>query len=266
MKVPDISVRNLRFGFGDKVIFENFSLELGAGGAGGLAGKDGGPPAVSGPPQERDNPLVILGPSGCGKTTLLRLLAGLLRPWSGEIETAPPAGETGLCSFVFQEPRLLPWKTALENASLPIERLLGKREARERAGHCLDMVSLGDFREAFPEELSGGQKQRVSIARAFACPGPFLLMDEPFQSLDIPLRRNLLDLTKKLLESEPRRLVAASHDPGEALYLGRRVIVLGQAPRGIVLDLAVGEKLPPAERAELEERILSVLSQGFAAE
>ncbi|MDR1587449.1 MAG: ATP-binding cassette domain-containing protein [Treponema sp.] len=244
MKAPDISVRNLCFGFGGRIVFENFSLELGAVGTDGPAGL-------------RDNPLVILGPSGCGKTSLLRLLAGLLRPRSGEIET--PAGEGGLCSFVFQEPRLLPWKTALENVSIPIERLLGKREARKQAKQYLGLVSLGDLCEAFPEELSGGQKQRVSIARAFAYPGSFLLMDEPFQSLDIPLRRNLLDLTKKLLESAPRRLVAVTHDPREALYLGRRVIVLGQPPQGLVLDLAVGENLPPAERAEMEERILAAM-------
>jgi NitT/TauT family transport system ATP-binding protein len=156
---------------------------------------------------------------------------------------------------VFQEPRLLPWKTALENVSLPIKGLLGKKEAVERARRCLGLVSLEDFCEAFPEELSGGQKQRVNIARAFACPGPLLLMDEPFQSLDIPLRGNLLNLTKRLLESEPRRLVAVTHDPREALCLGRRVIVLGPPPRGIVLDLSPGENLSPAERGELEDRI-----------
>ncbi|MDR1318538.1 MAG: ATP-binding cassette domain-containing protein [Treponema sp.] len=255
MNAPDLSIEKLCFSFGEKTIFENFSLALGG-------------EAAAGTP--RDNPLVILGASGCGKTTLLRLMAGLLRPDAGEIALrgggsgggAAAGGAAGkpdsggpACSFVFQEPRLLPWKTALANVSLPIEGLLGRKEARERARRYLGLVSMEDFCEAFPEELSGGQKQRVNIARAFACPGSLLLMDEPFQSLDIPLRRHLLDLTKKLLESSPRRLVAVTHDPREALYLGRRVIVLGRPPRGIVLDLNPEENLSPAERAELEDRI-----------
>jgi NitT/TauT family transport system ATP-binding protein len=263
VNTPDISIRKLCFSFGEKTVFENFSLELG-----------GGSRAAGTP---RDNPLVILGASGCGKTTLLRLMAGLLRPDLGEITLPSGAGDAAAggtegnadsagsggpaCSFVFQEPRLLPWKTALANVSLPLEGLLGKKEARKRARYYLGLVSLEDFCEAFPEELSGGQKQRVSIARAFACPGPLLLMDEPFQSLDIPLRRHLLDLTKKLLESAPRRLVAVTHDPREALYLGGRLIVLGRPPRGIVLDLNPGKNLPPAERAELEDHILEAMER-----
>jgi NitT/TauT family transport system ATP-binding protein len=223
-----LSVKNLTFGFGDTPLFENFSLALG-----------------------EESPAVILGPSGCGKTTLLRLLAGLLRPPGPDagqnaappslIEAAPSA------SFVFQEPRLLPWMTALDNVILPIKRRLGRCEAEDRARCFLDLVSLGDKASSFPEELSGGERQRVSIARAFAFPAPVIFMDEPFQSLDIPLRLELMDMILALLETERRLLIAVTHEPREAVYLGRRIIVLGKPPCGMVFDERVS--LTRTERA-----------------
>jgi ABC-type nitrate/sulfonate/bicarbonate transport system ATPase subunit len=177
-------------------------------------------------------PVAILGPSGCGKTTLLRLMAGLLRPSSGDIHyklqsgTLPASAGGPGTAFVFQEPRLLPWLTVLENVILPIEKKLGKAGAVKRARRFLRLLSLEGKENARPDELSGGQRQRVSIARAFAYPAPALFMDEPFQSLDIPLRVRLMDITLKLLAEEPRLIVAVTHDPREAVYLGRRIIVL----------------------------------------
>lgn len=242
-----ISVRSLSFGFAGKLIFDRFSADL-----------DGG---------EAGRPLVILGPSGCGKTTLLKLLGGLLEPQGGEIRFS---GEgTAKTSFMFQEPRLLPWLTVLENTSLPLEKEFGKEEARERARHFLSLVSLEDKEDAYPLKLSGGQAQRVSMARAFAWPAAALLMDEPFQSLDIPLRINLMDLCLSLQErenssGENRLLVAVTHDPREAVYMGGRIIVLGKAAEGIVFDRVVD--LRPEDRAygaaaagELEVELIRVL-------
>jgi NitT/TauT family transport system ATP-binding protein len=252
-----ILIKKLCFGFGEKIIFENLDIEL--------AG---------------EGPTVILGPSGCGKTTLLRLMAGLLKPRSGEISIEDGSGQgaagssTGAANlsgpavpstgpaFVFQEPRLLPWKTVLENVSLPIERLLGGDEAEDRARHYLKLVSLGDSLNAFPDELSGGQKQRVSLARAFAYPASTVLMDEAFQSLDIPLRRHLLDLTLALLKDKPRRLVAVTHDPREALYLGGEILILGRPGEGIVFKRTVDPETrtySPAELAGLEKEMLACL-------
>jgi NitT/TauT family transport system ATP-binding protein len=230
-----IQINKLCFGFGEKIIFENLDLELSG-----------------------DGPAVILGPSGCGKTTLLRLMAGLLKPRSGDIRIEDADGP----AFVFQEPQLLPWKTALENVSLPVERLLGRDEAGERAGHYLNLVSLGDKLTAFPDELSGGQKQRVSLARAFAYPASAVLMDEPFQSLDIPLRRHLLDLTLALLKDRPRRLVAVTHDPREALYLGGQILILGRPGEGIVFNRTLdfeSSVYGPPELARLEGEMLACL-------
>jgi NitT/TauT family transport system ATP-binding protein len=243
----NISIRNLRFGFTEKPLFDNFSLDL-----------DEGPTA-------------LLGASGCGKTTLLRLMAGLLQPGFPGNGGNPGTVERGgsAVSFVFQESRLLPWYTALENVSLPIEAKLGKAEARDRAMHFLELVSLADKAAAYPAELSGGQAQRASFARAFAYPAPIILMDEPFQSLDLPLRIQLMDMVLSLLAAEKRLAVAVSHDPREAAYLGRRVLVLGRPQHGngttgIVLDEPVDLSSEdraygsPAQAA-LERRLLAAL-------
>jgi NitT/TauT family transport system ATP-binding protein len=130
--------------------------------------------------------------------------------------------------------------TALENAALPIERALGKKPARERARYFLELAGLGDKIHRFPGELSGGQRQRVNLVRAFAYPSPVILLDEPFQSQDIPLKLQLMDLVMTLLDREQGRLiVAVTHDPREALYLGRRIMVLGKP--------AAGREAPPAQ-------------------
>jgi NitT/TauT family transport system ATP-binding protein len=205
-----LSLRDLSFGFDEKLLFSDLSLELG-----------------------RENPVVFLGPSGCGKTTLLRLMAGLLRPVSGTIAWGE-GSEAPRCAFVFQEPRLLPWLSVLENVILPVKRL--GREGEARARHFLDLVSLGEKAGAYPGELSGGQRQRVSLARAFAYPAAVLFMDEPFQFLDLPLRIELMDTTLALLNEERCLLAAVTHDPREAVYLGERIILLGRPPSGIVLD------------------------------
>jgi len=216
-----IIIEDISFSYSEKIIFNGLNAVF----------------------DESDGPLVILGPSGSGKTTLLKLLGGLLKPLSGEINFLGEDGtekSTPVSAFMFQEPRLLPWLTVLENISIPLEKTFGKERAKARARDFLSLVSLEEKEKVFPAELSGGQAQRISMARAFAWSAPVLLMDEPFQSLDIPLRKNLMDLTLSLLEREKRLLVMVTHDPREAVYLGGRVIVLGRPGEGIVFDRVVG--------------------------
>jgi ABC-type nitrate/sulfonate/bicarbonate transport system ATPase subunit len=165
---------------------------------------------------------------------------------------------------MFQEPRLLPWLDVLENISIPLERAFGKEKAKARASDFLSLVSLEEKEKVFPLELSGGQAQRISMARAFAWSAPVLLMDEPFQSLDIPLRKNLMDLTLSLLGKEKRLLIMVTHDPREAVYLGGRVIVFGKSGEGIVFDRVVdyqgGKRIYGSPGgAELEREIINSL-------
>ncbi|MDR2029777.1 MAG: ABC transporter ATP-binding protein [Treponema sp.] len=230
-----IEMEGLSFGFGERPIFQDLNLRLGDA-----------------------SPVAILGPSGCGKTTLLRLVAGLLRPQGGTLRIRGPAEKV---SFVFQEPRLFPWLRVLENVSLPVKGMMGKKDAEDRARRLLALVSLEDRARAYPGELSGGQRQRVSIARAFAYPAPILCMDEPFQSLDIPLRLQLMDLILTLLKAEPRLVLTVTHDPREAVYMGRRILVLGPPPGGPVID----EPLPREERVygepgPMEGKLLRILA------
>jgi len=197
---------------------------------------------------------VILGPSGCGKTTLLHFLAGLRTPAKGNISspafdhstgenTSAMQGDTKVfsrrTSCVFQEPRLFPWRTVSENVRIPLRNLYSENEIDDRVGCFLSLVGLEGREHAYPAELSGGQRQRASLARAFAFPSSLVLMDEPFQSLDLPLRIQLMDVTLNLLKAEPRTVIAVTHDPREAIYLGNRVVVLGGRPVNVVLDRPV---------------------------
>ncbi|GHV83497.1 ABC transporter ATP-binding protein [Spirochaetia bacterium] len=238
-----IAIENLNFGFTEKRIFNGFSLTLGKNIA-------------------DENPVVFLGPSGCGKTTLLRLISGLIRQESGKITITDT--KNNRFSFVFQEPRLINSLNVLKNVMLPIEKLMGKAESEQRARHFLSLSSMESYLAAMPYELSGGQKQRVSIARAWAYPAPLILMDEPFQSLDIPLRIQLMDAVQTLMSAESRFLIAVTHDPREALYLGKRIIVLGSEGSGVVLDemLPVGTKhrrFVPEDLAGMEMRLIGAL-------
>jgi NitT/TauT family transport system ATP-binding protein len=141
---------------------------------------------------------------------------------------------------------------------------MGKADGEKRARRFLELVSLADKADARPGELSGGERQRVSIARAFAYPSPVIYLDEPFQSLDIPLRMELLEMTHSLIEGEGRLAVVVTHDPREAVYLGRRIIVLGKDAGGIVFDEPVNllreERAFGAEaHSRLEARLLPAL-------
>lgn len=239
-----LALRSVDFSFNSDIpVFRQLSVEFGA-----------------------ESPVMILGPSGCGKTTLLNLIAGLRRPDAGEI-----SNRIDSVSMVFQEPRLLPWKTVLENISLPLLRTMDKKAALEKARFFLELVSMKSLARAFPAELSGGQKQRVNLARAFACPGDLLLMDEPFQSLDLLMRIELMDLTRTLLDASAKefnnplfQVIIVTHDPREAVYMGKRIIVLGRRPQGIVLDecpdLPAEERLfGSASQGLMERRILEIL-------
>ncbi len=169
---------------------------------------------------------VILGPSGCGKTTLLNILAGMDSDYGGTVA----GGGAGSVSYLFQEPRLLPWKTVEGNLSFVLEGKMDQKETRGVIDHHLEIVGLSSFMKYYPHQLSGGMKQRVSIARAFSYPARIILMDEPFQALDLGTKLSLVTSFVKLWRQEPRTVVFVTHDIQEALLLGDRLFLLSSLP------------------------------------
>ena len=154
--------------------------------------------------------IALMGPSGCGKTTLLRVLAGLQTPDSGTVRVEP-----GRMACVFQEPRLLPWRTAAENVNAVLS---DRAQTMPQALIWLERLELADARDQYPAALSGGMQQRVAIARALAYDAPVLLLDEPFRALDAALRTRVIACIAA--ETQGRTLVLATHDPADADALG----------------------------------------------
>jgi len=185
------------------VVFDHFSLDI--------------------PPQTI---LSVVGPSGEGKTTLLQMAAGLLEPDGGSVRKEK--SEEGSVSYLFQECRLLGACTVYANVELALRSShASEAERRSIALHYLQMVGLSDSLGLYPAQLSGGMRQRVAIARAFAHPANLMLLDEPFQSLDIKLKFSLVDAFLELWEEQPRTTLFVTHDPKEALMLGDAVCCLG---------------------------------------
>jgi NitT/TauT family transport system ATP-binding protein len=179
----------------------------------------------------------LVGPSGCGKSTMLRVIAGLLAPTRGTV--AFPEGRPEI-AFVFQEPTLMPWARALENARLPLDLInLPRAEANERAAAALSRVGLKGFERAFPRELSGGMKMRVSIARALAARPKLLLMDEPFAALDEFSREALNDDLLKLWHEDGLTVIFVTHSVFESSYLSTRIVVMTPRPGTIAAEIAV---------------------------
>ncbi|RPF47456.1 NitT/TauT family transport system ATP-binding protein [Hydrogenoanaerobacterium saccharovorans] len=187
-----LSLHNVSFAYGEKQILYNVNLSLAAG-----------------------DKIALMGASGTGKTTLLRLMAGLNKPDSGTVEGIPPQG----VSMVFQENRLLPHLTVLDNLAL-----VAPHKSTVELVTLLADVGLGGEEKSYPKALSGGMKRRVAIARAIAFGSPLVLLDEPFSGLDEGTRRQTAAfLIRHTAESI---VVAVTHDPQEAQLLGARIVTL----------------------------------------
>lgn len=182
----------------------------------------------------------LVGPSGCGKTTLLRVLAGLQVASSGRVEIEPPArASRGEIAFVFQQPTLLPWRSAIENVMLSLQlsgTVVSKPQLRSRAEAELVAMELpGEAFTRFPRELSGGMRMRVSLARALVTGPSVLLLDEPFAALDDLSRSALGELLLRRWEERPFTAVLVTHNIAEAALLSHRVYVLNHGKLGDAL-------------------------------
>ncbi len=185
--------------------------------------------------------LSLLGPSGCGKSTLLRLIAGLSEPSGGTIAWQ---GHPAL-SFVFQEPTLMPWATALANVMLPLRLAgVGREERRERAAKALAQVGLAGFEKAYPRELSGGMKMRVSIARALVTRPKVLLMDEPFAALDEITRFKLNNDLLELWRRDGFTVIFVTHSVFESAFLSQRIAVMAARPGRVIEEIDIDAPYP----------------------
>jgi NitT/TauT family transport system ATP-binding protein len=205
--------------------------------------------------------VVVVGPSGCGKTTLLRMIAGLIRPttgaitignqalWQGSGKNSAAIGELG---FVFQQSNLFPWRTVVRNIALPLElRGMARRERMARAEELIELVGLKGFENAYPHELSGGMAQRAAIARALSHNPRILLMDEPFGALDAMTRDAMNFELQRIWMNLQSTVVFVTHSIPESVFLADRVISLAARPGRIVKTTEVSFARP--RQPELEQ-------------
>ena len=191
----------------------------------------------------------VVGPSGCGKSTLTRLIAGLMKPDTGEVwlhgeRVKSPRKTVGMA---FQNPVMLEWRTILENVMLPLEIVapsMPRAKREERARELLELVGLKGFEAKRPSQLSGGMRQRASLCRAIVHKPEVLIMDEPFGALDAFTREDLWQLMHRLRAEEPFTALLITHDLRESVYLADDVIVLSDRPARVQYRMRIDVPSP----------------------
>jgi ABC-type nitrate/sulfonate/bicarbonate transport system ATPase subunit len=191
----------------------------------------------------------LVGPSGCGKTTLLNLVARLDRNYEGEIRHGLPDGRTPRLGYVFQNPRLLPWRKVREN----VELALPPGADPAYVDHLFEVVGLTDAQHRYPERLSVGMSRRAALVRAFAVNPDLLLMDEPLVSLDPPTARRIRELIIRLWQERPHTVLFVTHDLAEAVELADRVVFLSTSPAMVLADICIDQPREQRDAAHLAD-------------
>ncbi|MCT4618310.1 MAG: ABC transporter ATP-binding protein [Marinisporobacter sp.] len=212
--------------FGKVMVLKDFSLEV-----------------------NKEEILCIIGPSGCGKSTMLNMISGNLIPSKGEL-----VNKSKNISYVFQEDRLLPWKSVYENI-----HIVNRRNTKDQIKALIERVGLEGFENYYPVNLSGGMRQRCSIARAFNYEADLLLMDEPFKSLDYNLRFTMIEHLLNLWEMKRNSIVFVTHEIDEALLLGDRILVLSNRPTKVIKEFKI--KKLKRERNLKDETLMKIRTE-----
>ena len=250
--LPAINFENVALSFGGETIYAGLNFSVG-----------------------RGEFVCLLGPSGCGKSTALRLIGDLLQPQAGQVLVGDktPAQAWQDVAFIFQSPRLAPWRNALDNVMLGAELRSGRAQARQHAARAADLlrlVGLADAARKYPSMLSGGERQRVAIARALMVEPSIVLMDEPFSALDPNTRRRLRAEIERIWQETGRTVVFVTHDIDEALVLADRIVLLSNKPTRVLESIPISAARPrtldqdpalQALRARLQALFQSLESQ-----
>jgi NitT/TauT family transport system ATP-binding protein len=210
--------------------------------------------------------VAVLGPSGCGKSTLLQVLSGLMKPLSGTAtidgqDATIRSAERPRVGYVFQDHRLLPWRTVAQNIELALSAAGLPRDSwNERIERYLDMLHIAQYRDSWPMRLSGGQRQRVSIARALAIDPAVVLMDEPFSTLDEVTARRMRQQLVELWQESHHSIIFVTHSIREAVYLADDILILTTGPGRVLEEMTVDIERPRAYEdpalTELEGQIV----------
>jgi NitT/TauT family transport system ATP-binding protein len=227
------------------------------------------------PPPTKDQPVVraldgidfemsgksfvsMVGPSGCGKSTFLNIVSGIETPSSGRVEVTADGGGRAKLGYVFQDARLLPWRTVLDNLIYVQPK---RNKTVEHVQPYIDLVGLSGFEQMYPAHLSGGMQQRVGIARAFSVEPDLLLMDEPFSHLDAITARTMREELQRIWEKKKRTVLFVTHDVLEAVQLSDRIIILEYGGRNfadLTVDLPYPRLQTDPEVATMQSEILQV--------
>lgn len=203
--------------------------------------------------------LTVLGPSGSGKTTLLRIIAGLLKPTTGSVRFNTPEGNLPRVGLVFQQANLMPWRTVIENITLPLElQGVHRGYACDRAREFIELVGLDGFENSLPRNLSGGMAQRVALARALIMEPDLLLLDEPFGSLDALTREHMGTELLRIWQNRETTVMMVTHSISEALLLADRVVVLSARPGRIIREIDVPFPRPRSDAIRYSQEFVKL--------
>jgi NitT/TauT family transport system ATP-binding protein len=204
----------------------------------------------------------MVGPSGCGKSTFLNIVSGIEMPTSGSVEVKADDGRPARLGYVFQDPRLLPWRTVMDNL-LYVHADQGD-ETKAGIGRYVEMVGLTGFEKMYPAHLSGGMQQRVGIARAFSVEPDLLLMDEPFSHLDAITARKLREELQTIWQKTQKTILFVTHDVMEAVQLSNRIIIVEYGGRNfadLTIDLPYPRHQSDPAVATVQAEILEVFEE-----